>query len=99
MKSIDMMDPFLTFSRDDPDFNESDSLQESRALAERQGVIQDYLQGKTEADHVLDTLNDQGISPDEFVEVVKDNVQYVIDGGVVFESNDAGILLPAGIVI
>lgn len=92
--ALDALDPFLTFARSDADMAASDEQSEARALAERQGVIQDWLSGETEEEHVLETLLDQGINPDHYIEVVADNIDYVIDQGIVFTSNENGILLP-----
>lgn len=92
--SLDALDPFITVSRSDADMSASDEREESRALAERQGVIQDWLSGETEEEHVLETLLDQGISPDEYIRMVHANTDYVIEGGITFTSNENGILLP-----
>lgn len=92
--ALDALDPFLTFARSDVDMSASDERTEAQALAERQGIIQSWLSGDTAEDHVLETLLDQGINPDHYVETVIDNIDYVVDQGIVFTSNENGILLP-----
>ncbi len=91
---LDFLDPFTTVAREDLDMNQADERREAILLADRQQVIQDFLNGKTEEDHVLETLLAQGISPDDYLHLVNDNIDYVIDQGIVFSSNESGILLP-----
>lgn len=92
--SLDFLDPFVTVARDDLDMNQADERREAILLGDRQQVIQDWLSGETQEDHVLEALIDQGISPDEYIRLVNDNIDYVIDQGIVFSSNESGILLP-----
>lgn len=92
--SLDFLDPFVTVAREDLDMNQADERREAILLADRQQVIQDWLSGKTHEEHVLETLLDQGISPDEYMRLVNENIDYVIDQGIVFSSNESGILLP-----
>lgn len=90
----DLIDPFMTFYRDHPDYNRHDSRAEVQALTQRQEAIEDWLLGTSPEDAILETLLDQGISPDEYVEQIEANVDYVINAGIRFTSNDSGILLP-----
>ena len=90
----DVIDPFLSFATVNADYNEDDHLAETARLVERQGVIHDWLSGQTEAEHVLDTLSDQGLNPDTYVAEVCRAVEFAINGGIVFESNDSGLFLP-----
>ena len=91
---MDLIDPFLTFAEHNPDFNNGDHLAETMRLIERQAVIEDWLCGQTDVDHVLDTLSDQRINPDHYVEGVCHAVNAAIDGEMVFASNDSGLFLP-----
>lgn len=93
--ALDALDPFLTYFREHPDYNRDDSRQEAIALDRRQAAIEGWLRGELPEEAVLETLLDQGISPDAYINVVEDNINYVIDAGIRFGSNDAGILLPA----
>jgi hypothetical protein len=92
--SLDFLDPFITVAREDLDMSQADERREAILLADRQQVLQDWLSGETPEEHVLETLLDQGISPDEYLRLVNDNIDYVIDQGIVFSSNESGILLP-----
>lgn len=92
--ALDAIDPFITFARQDETMSSSDERRESILLSRRQGVIQDWLSGETEEEHVLETLLDQGINPDEYIRAAVENIEYVIDQGIVFASNENGILLP-----
>lgn len=92
--SLDFLDPFTTVAREDLDMSQSDERREAILLGDRQQVIQDWLTGETDEEHVLETLLDQGISPDEYLRLVNDNIDYVVDQGIVFSSNESGILLP-----
>lgn len=85
----------MTFFRDHPDHNRGDARQEVIALDQRQAAIEGWLRGELPEEAVLETLLDQGINPDAYCDVVEANIDYVIDAGVRFQSNDAGILLPA----
>jgi hypothetical protein len=90
----DLIDPFLTHYREFPDMNRDDSRGEAVALDCRQAMIEGWLRGELPEDAVLETLLDQGISPDDYAAVVAANVDYVIDSGIRFESNDSGLFLP-----
>ncbi|MEM9219294.1 MAG: hypothetical protein AAGD25_33795 [Cyanobacteria bacterium P01_F01_bin.150] len=92
---MDAIDPFLTFLEDSPDYNEGDYLTASTRLAERQTVISDWLQGKTTTEHVLETLIDQGLNPDDYVKHVTESIDFLLKGGVPFMTDESGLLLPA----
>ncbi len=76
---MDLLLPFSTYHRHEPDFNESDSLQESEALIQRQETIQSVLYGEADADYLLDVLENQAIDPVEYVAMVEANVNQVIN--------------------
>ncbi|MEM9448379.1 MAG: hypothetical protein AAGA75_07580 [Cyanobacteria bacterium P01_E01_bin.6] len=92
---MDLIDPFMTFSEVHPDFDDNDSLRSSRELLERQDAIDRWLRGETSEEEVLDTLSSQGLNPDTYVDNVVNEVQYIIDNGIVYASNDSGLLLPS----
>lgn len=91
---MDILDPFLTYFRDHPDHDRGDARAEAVALDMRQAAIEGWLRGELPEDAVLETLLDQGISPDEYCDIVTTNIDYVVNAGVHFTSNDAGILVP-----
>lgn len=90
--AYDALDPFLTFHRTEPDMAQSDERGETAALAHRQQVIQDWLAGDLPEEAVLETLLDQGISPDEYCSAVAANIEFVM--GQPYVTNESGILLP-----
>jgi hypothetical protein len=90
----DLIDPFLTFYDHDPDHGASDGLRETEALFMRQSLIEGWMEGCEAADTVLDCLEEQGVGADAYVAAVTANVQHVIDGGIVYVENEAGLLLP-----
>lgn len=89
----------MTFYREHPDYNASDARGEAVALYQRQGFIEDMLEGKRQPDEVLDLLQEQGVDAAAYADQVHQQVEAIIDGGIVYMSNDAGLLLPAGMVI
>jgi len=92
---MDVADPFLTFFRENPDYSESDSLSECRALWERQGAVDQVIRGEEHPDLLLETLYDQGIEPSDYVDGVVNEIDYIMDGGIRFETDDSGLLLPS----
>jgi hypothetical protein len=91
---IDLIDPFLTFYGQNPDYGASDGRRETEALIVRQNLVRDLLEGSEAADTLLDCLEEQGVGADAYVAAVTANVQHVIDGGIAYVENESGILLP-----
>lgn len=80
------MDEFLVFSthyRENPDYNESDSLAEMNQLIVRQRIIQDCISSGNNADILFDLLEEQDIDSAEYVETVEQNVDFVINQGLI----------------
>ena len=75
---MDLLLPFSTCHRHEPDFNEADDLQESEKLIERQQVIQSVVLGDESASYLLDVLESQGLDPVEYVAMVEANVNYLV---------------------
>lgn len=98
-QGIDVFDPFITVFGEHPDYDASDERREAEQLLQRQGAIEAVLKGEEHEDVLLDMLQEQGVSADRYLAAVEENIQYVIDNGLIFTSNDAGILLPQGMVI
>lgn len=91
---LDLVDPFLTRYVHNPDHNRADGRRETEALFERQGFIEDWLEGFESAETVLDCLEEQGIGADTFVAMVEDNVGRIIDSGTAYVQNESGLLIP-----
>lgn len=90
----DFIDPFLTFYGHNRDHSASDARQETEALATRQTLIENWLEGFESAEAVLDCLEEQGVGADAFVAMTEANVQHVVDGGTVYVQNESGLLIP-----
>lgn len=75
---LDLYTPFDTYLIEQPDFNQSDVMNEIEALFFRQRVIEGLVEGTLDAEFVLDVLAEQGISPDAYVESVQENVDLII---------------------
>ncbi|MBE9157694.1 hypothetical protein IQ265_12780 [Nodosilinea sp. LEGE 06152] len=88
---IDALDPFMTWFREDPNL---DPAVEAAMLAERQDILQRTLTDDLPGEALLECLLEQGINPDHWLDVTTENLNYVIDNGIPFASNEAGILLP-----
>lgn len=91
---MDILDPFMTVFREHPDFDAGDARLESQQLGQRQDVIEQVMQGGESFDTLLDLLESQGIDPAEYINATAQNLDYIVDNGIRFTSNDAGILLP-----
>jgi len=94
MPGIDVLDPFMTVYREHPEYNPDDARQEAEDLATRQDLIQAVLEGREYPETLLDCLEEQGIGAVAWCDQVNANIEWVIDNGITFVSNDAGILVP-----
>lgn len=91
----DIYDPFMTVLRDlDPRGDQFDPRAEAQALATREQLIEELINGEGYLDTTLDCLAEQGINPDAWLDQVVENIEYVIDSGIRFTSNEHGLLLP-----
>lgn len=79
---------------DDPDFNRSDEKSSLNALVQREQLIEGLVKGTEAIDTTLDCLAEQGINPDDWIDATLQNIDYVLDNGVRFFSNDKGLFLP-----
>lgn len=71
--------PFLTFYRDNPDYNASDKFHEIGLMNQRNDAIESFVTGKQSADYVLDLLESQGIDPVIYVETVEEAIRYCLE--------------------
>lgn len=91
---MDLLTPFETWEIDHPDFNRVDALAETRRQQQRESAIWGLVSGSMPVDYVLDMMAEhEGIGADEFVDMVEDNVNYLIDGRHYVET-PSGLLLP-----
>ena len=96
---MDVIDPFLTFYRFHPDHNVQDERKETELLYQRQGAIEDMLEGREHVDVVLDMLEEQGIDAAAYADAVHDQVTAIVDSGIVYLTNESGLLLPQGAIL
>lgn len=95
MANFDVSDPFRTVLRElDRNGDQRNPREEALALAVREELIQELISGEGYLDSTLDCLAEQGINPDAWLSQVEANINYVIDSGVRFTSNENGLLLP-----
>lgn len=80
--------PFSTYLRQNPDFDAQDVQAEIEQLFERQSAIDDLLSGKQTPEYVLDLLETQGFDPSEYVDCVEVNVETAIASGLLPEDFD-----------
>lgn len=93
--SLDIYDPFMTVFRDlDRRGDERNPEEEARELLTRETLIEELITGQGHLDTALDCLAEQGIDPDAWLEQTVANMEWVIDNGIRFTSNDHGIFLP-----
>lgn len=90
---MDIYDPFMTCLRPTDD-REVDPREEIAALMTREDLISDLVCGSGYLDSTLDCLAEQGINPDDWIAATVANIDYVIDSGIRFASNDYGLFLP-----
>lgn len=90
----DLIDPFMTFLNQNSEFGSSDEKGAVNELFIRQGLIEDFLEGKEGADTVLDCLDEHGIDPAAFVAQVEDSVQQIIQRDDPYIQNSTGLFLP-----
>ncbi|WP_163695795.1 hypothetical protein [Adonisia turfae] len=96
---MDILDPLMTWYREHPDYDAQDARNEAQLLYERQGAIEDLLEGKVKADDVLDRLDQQGINAAAYADTVCAQIEVIIDNGIAYTSNEAGLLLPSGVLL
>lgn len=87
-------DAFMTFCEHHADFNSADSHRATVELFLREALIDDFVEGRTDAETVLDCIEEQGIGADAYVAAVEDNVRYIIDSGRAYQETESGLLLP-----
>lgn len=91
---MDFINPFTTYFRDNPDFNESDRLNEVANLIQRQDLIQSVAEDGAPLDELLDVLEFQGIDPVEYVALIAANVEFAIAENLIVTPRPGLILLP-----
>lgn len=73
-----IIEPFLTYYRDNPDYNASDAKNEFDLMMLRNGAIEDWIDGNQSSDYVFDVLRSQGIDPDAYLKSIESEIEYFI---------------------
>ena len=90
-----LLAPFETWAVDHPDFSPIDDRAEAQRQLQRDDAIEGFLRGEVPMDELLDMAQEHmGIGADAYIDMVEDNVNYVIDQGIRFDPTDSGLLLP-----
>lgn len=77
------IEPFSTVYRENPDYNTADELTEAQLLLQRQGMIGQFIEGKVDAETLLDLLESQGFDPSEYIDQVEANAAAIIADGLI----------------
>lgn len=93
-QNFDVLDPFRTLAPSAPGMTRSEELAALTELAQREDLIEDVLRGEGSLDDLLDCLSDHQIDPDYWLKQVCQNIDTVIDSGIVFRQNERGLFLP-----
>lgn len=93
----DLIDPFLTFLDQNPDFGVSDEEGAVKQLFTRQQLMEQFLDGQEGADTVLDCLDEHGIDPVAFVAEAETKVSEIIQKDDPYIQNSTGLFLPRGL--
>lgn len=94
MPGIDAFDPFRPWFNSHPDMDRSDERRAVEEMMVREELTQQFLAGQTDIETLWDCLAQQGIDPLEWTEATVNQVERVIDQGIVFESDESGLFLP-----
>lgn len=96
---MDFIDPFLTFLENNADHSGADDRRAAAQLFQRQVLIEGFLEGREGADTVLDCLEEHGIDAAGYADAVHGQIEAIVDNGTVYIGNEAGLLLPRGLVL
>lgn len=93
---MDASSPFLVFSQDHPDFNESDEASAIDRQIRLTKVVDQWLRGEESVETVLDAVEElDADGADQFVEDACAQIEHIVHWGITFDSDDSGLLLPA----
>lgn len=68
-----------------PEFSEADIEAEARRMFQRSTVINDFLEGKVDAETFLDFLVEEGYDSTEVMDQAEENLEFVMNNGIVLE--------------
>lgn len=79
---------FSTWLEQDPDFDNEDKARAILRLDQRQTALSNWLYNNLPLDEYLDVLNDQNIDAYDYLEVVEDNINFVISNKIMLEETE-----------
>lgn len=91
---VNVLDPFMTFLKSDPDFSESDFKKECSLLWARQHAIDKLVAGDIDGFYVLDFLEAHGVDPVAYTDQVITNIDQVINSGARPDDEEISLYLP-----
>lgn len=94
MPAIDAFDPFRPWFTAHPDMDHHDQRQAVEEMMIREELTQKFLAGQTDLDTLWDCLAQHEIDPMEWTEATVNQVERIIDQGIVFQSDESGLFLP-----
>ena len=72
---MELFNPFVTYYRDDVDYNYQDRLNEIDYLIARNHTISRFSDGEIDFEHLLDYLESESIEPEAYMESVADEIE------------------------
>lgn len=94
MPGIDAYDPFRQWFQGHPDMDHADERRAVEELMVRDELTQQFLQGQTDLETLWDALAQHNIDPLQWTEDTVNQVERILDGGIVFQSDESGLFLP-----
>lgn len=89
--------PFATAWQNEPDFDSNDARDEDARLIERNEMLAQAWRGERPLDEALDCLQDQGVGADAYLDMVIDNINYVISQRLQLTETD--FLIPSSDIV
>lgn len=89
------VDPFLLATTPHPDFNQQDRLNDIDSLDRCNQAIEKFCVGKMPLSDLLDILEEEDVSAEEYADQVTSNIEYCMGG--MYEKSQEGLLIPYGI--
>jgi hypothetical protein len=73
--------PFHTYYRENPDYDVADADREFKAMADRQNLMIQVIDGELEAEVLFEELEQQGIDSAAYTNAAFENVEHLIRNG------------------
>ena len=89
--AVQARDIFTIWTKPDPDMNASDIKRLVDGMVQRQKLMTQFLRGELDASTFLDVVEHFGSDVDEYIEMVCDNVDALVDGEIELEPGSINI--------